>query len=42
MKKLIDRAIDHWQTFTCVKFEPFDPHKHANYRSFVYIQNAEM
>lgn len=42
MRKLVERAIDHWQTFTCVRFETYDPVKHANYRSLVYIQNAEM
>lgn len=42
MKKLLFRAIDHWQTFSCIKFETYDAVKHASYRSYIYIQNADM
>lgn len=42
MRKLFERAMDHWQTFTCVKFEVFDRVKHSNYRSYIYVQNSDM
>ena len=42
MISLFEKAVEHWHQFTCLKFEPFNPNKHGQHRSRLYVENSNM
>ena len=39
VKQRFYRAVQHWQQFTCLRFEPFNPLKHKSYLSKLVVAN---
>ena len=42
MRARVLDAINHWETFTCLKFEPYDKIKHKLFRSKIVFQQGNM
>ncbi|CAF0843095.1 unnamed protein product [Brachionus calyciflorus] len=42
MRDLFLEAVDHWQKYTCIKFEPYDQDKHPLHRSRLYVEYANI